>query len=63
MHYTVPAQPAALISTLILSALFIVAMQLFSGPAKPVETRKGFFYLFVLTCIVLTGGWLIGAFT
>jgi 4-hydroxybenzoate polyprenyltransferase len=58
----VPAQPLALIITLILTALSIVAMQLFSGPTKPVETRKGFFYLFVLTCIVLTGGWLIGAF-
>ena len=58
----VPAQPPVLITTLILTALSIVTMQLFSGPAKPVETRKGFFYLFVLTCIVLTGGWLIGAF-
>ncbi len=58
----VPSQPAALIITLMLTALSIVAMQLFSGPAKPVETRKGFFYLFALTCIVLTGGWLIGAF-
>lgn len=58
----VPAQPPALISTLILTVLSIVVMQLFSGLAKPVETRKGFFYLFVLTCIVLTGGWLIGAF-
>jgi 4-hydroxybenzoate polyprenyltransferase len=59
---TVPVQPPALIITLMLTALSIAAMQLFSGPAKPVETRKGFFYLFVLTCIVLTGGWLIGAF-
>jgi 4-hydroxybenzoate polyprenyltransferase len=58
----VPAQPAALVITLTLTAMSIVVMQLFSGPAKSVETRKGFFYLFVLTCIVLTGGWLIGAF-
>ena len=58
----VPARPVILITTLILSGLSIVAMQLFSGPTKPVETRKGFFYLFVLTCIVLTGGWLVGAF-
>src|SRR5579859_159906 len=58
----VPAQPLALIATLALTALSIVAMQLFSGPARPVETRRNFFYLFVLTCIVLTGGWLIGAF-
>ena len=58
----VPARPLTLITTLILIALSIVAMQLFSGPAKPVKTRKGFFYLFVLTSIVLTGGWLIGAF-
>jgi 4-hydroxybenzoate polyprenyltransferase len=58
----VPARPLILISTLILTCLSIVAMQLFSGPAKPVETRKGFFYLVVLTCIALAGGWLIGAF-
>ncbi len=58
----VPAQSPVLITTLMLTALSIVAMQLFSGPARPVKTRKGFFYLFVLTCIVLTGGWLIGAF-
>ncbi len=58
----VPAQPPVLILTLILTALSILAMQLFSGPAKAIETRKSFFYLFVLTCIVLTGGWLVGAF-
>jgi len=58
----VPARPLMLIITLILTALSILAMQLFSGPARPVETRKSFFYLFVLTCIVLTGGWLIGVF-
>ncbi len=58
----VPARPLMLIITLILTALSILAMQFFSGPARPVETRKSFFYLFVLTCLVLTGGWLIGAF-
>lgn len=57
----VPVQPPVLIATLILTALSIVAMQLFSGPARPARTRKGFFYLFVLTCIVLAGGWLVGA--
>ena len=58
----VPAQPPVLIVTLVLTALSLLAMQLFSGPTRPVETRRNFFYLFVLTCIVLTGGWLIGAF-
>lgn len=58
----VPARPLMLIATLILACLSIVAMQLFSGPTRPVETRKGFFYLVVLTCIVLAGGWLVGAF-
>jgi 4-hydroxybenzoate polyprenyltransferase len=58
----VPARPVTLITTLILTCSSILAAQLFSGPSRPVETRKGFFYLFVLTCIVLTGGWLIGAF-
>lgn len=58
----VPAQPAILIATLVLTALSVIAMPLFSSPTRPVETRRNFFYLFVLTCIVLTGGWLIGAF-
>ncbi len=58
----VPAHPPILIVTLVLTMLSVVAMQLFSGPTRPVETRRSFFYLFVLTCIVLTGGWLIGAF-
>ncbi len=31
-----------------------------SGPGKPVETRKRYFYLVVLTCFVLAGGWLLG---
>jgi 4-hydroxybenzoate polyprenyltransferase len=58
----VPAQPPMLITTFVLTTLSLVAMQLSSGPARPVKTRRNFFYLFVLTCIVLTGGWLIGVF-
>lgn len=58
----VPAHAPVLVATLILTALSIVAMQLFSGPARAVERRRNFFYLFVLTCIVLIGGWFIGAF-
>lgn len=60
--HIVPMQPLVLIATLILTVLSIVAMQLFSSPATAVKIRRSFFYLFVLACIVLTGGWLIGAF-
>jgi len=36
-------------------------MVLFFGPERPVETRKSYFYLVALTCILLAGGWIIGA--
>jgi 4-hydroxybenzoate polyprenyltransferase len=56
----VPAQPWILVTTLILTCLGIEAMQLFFGADRPVETRKLYFYVVALTCIVLAGGWLIG---
>ena len=57
----VPAQSWILVTTLILTCLSIEAMLLFFGPEKPVETRKLYFYLVAFTCILLAGGWLIGA--
>ena len=55
-----PANPWIIVLTLILTCLAIEAMVLFFGPERPVETRKAYFYLVVLTCILLAGGWLIG---
>ena len=56
----VPASPWIIVATLILACLSIEARVLFFGPEKPVETRKLYFYLVALTCIVLAGGWLLG---
>ena len=44
---------------LLASGMFVVFL-LFFGPKRPRQTRKLYFYLFALTCIVLAGGWLIG---
>lgn len=59
---TVPAQLWIIVPTLLLACLAVSIMIWFSGPQKPVSTRKPYFYLVVLTCLVLAGGWLIGAF-
>lgn len=56
----VPTQSWILVTTLILTCLGIEAMQLFFGPDRPVETRRLYFYVVTLTCIVLAGGWLLG---
>ncbi len=56
----VPASPWIIVATLILACLSIEARVLFFGPEKPVETRKLYFYMAALTCIVLAGGWLLG---
>jgi len=56
----VPASPWIIVATLILACLSIEARVLFFGPEKPVETRKLYFYMVALTCIVLAGGWLLG---
>ncbi len=56
----VPANPWIIAPVLILTFLAIVSMILFFGPEKDLKTRKTYFYLVALTCIVLAGGWLIG---
>jgi len=57
----VSVQPLIITLALILTCLSVAAMILFFGPAKPLWTRKVYFYLVVLTCILLAGGWLGGA--
>ena len=56
----VPANPWIIVPVLILTFLAIACMIFFFGPEKDLRTRKTYFYLVTLTCIVLTGGWLIG---
>ncbi len=57
----VPARSWIIVLTLILTCLAVETMVLFFGPERPVETRKSYFYLVALTCILLAGGWIIGA--
>ncbi len=56
----VPANPWIIAPVLILTCLVVVAILLFFGPEKPLKTRKTYFYLVTLTCILLAGGWLVG---
>jgi 4-hydroxybenzoate polyprenyltransferase len=59
----VPANPRIIVPVLIFTCLVVVAILLFFGPDKPLKTRKIYFYLVTLTCILLAGGWLIGVLT
>jgi 4-hydroxybenzoate polyprenyltransferase len=56
----VPANPWIVVPVLLLTCLLVIVMLLFLGPEKPVATRKTYFYLVTLTCMLLAGGWLIG---
>jgi 4-hydroxybenzoate polyprenyltransferase len=56
----VPANPWIITPVLILTFLAVASMIVFFGPEKDVKTRKTYFYLVTLTCILLAGGWLIG---
>lgn len=55
----VPAQLWLVVPILILTGLSLVTMVLSFGPNKPRPTRKVYFYLVTLLCIVLAGGWFI----
>lgn len=56
-------QPLALGITLVLAGLLLVLILIFTGAGKARATRKLYFYLITLTCLVLAGGWLIGVLT
>ena len=55
----VPAQLWLVVLILVLTGLGLVAMPLFFGPEKPRQTRKVYFYVVALLCLVLAGGWFI----
>lgn len=57
---TVPARSAILLPTLALTLLLLLGAMLFFGATKPISTRKRYFYLVMLTCLILAGGWIIG---
>jgi 4-hydroxybenzoate polyprenyltransferase len=62
LHFTgiLAVQPLVLASTLALTALLLGIIFYLTGANKPEATRKMYFYLITLACIVLTGGWFIG---
>lgn len=55
----VPAQPSLMLPVLGLTGLGLVAMLLFFGPRRPRATRRAYFYLVALLCLLLAGGWFI----
>lgn len=55
-----PVPVGILVAILGVAGGLIVVMNLLSGPGKPPRTRKTYFYLVVLACLVLAGGWLSG---
>jgi len=48
-----------MVPILVFTGLVLVTMPLFFGPEKPRRTRKVYFYLVALLCLVLAGGWFI----
>lgn len=55
----VPAQLWLILLILVLTGLGLVALLVFFGPEKPRRTRKVYFYLVALICLMLAGGWFI----
>ncbi len=56
----VPANTWIITPVLILTLLALGGMIFFFGPGKALKTRKTYFYLVTLSCLILAGGWLIG---
>jgi 4-hydroxybenzoate polyprenyltransferase len=44
--------------TLLIVCVMVSILLIAFGPDKPLQTRKTYFYLVVLTCLLLAGGWL-----
>ncbi|MFL5627107.1 MAG: UbiA family prenyltransferase [Ktedonobacteraceae bacterium] len=55
----VPAQLLIMLPIWIITAVGLAVILLFFGPNKPKETRKIYFYLARLTCVVLISGWFV----
>ena len=55
----VPAQLWLMLPIFGLTVLGVGAMLLFFGPEKPRQSRKVYFYLVALLCLMLGGGWFI----
>jgi 4-hydroxybenzoate polyprenyltransferase len=57
----VPGRFWPIIATLGSTCVLLITLIVAFGPGKPVAMRKSYFYIVVLTCFVLAGGWLLGA--
>ncbi|HEV2582534.1 MAG TPA: UbiA family prenyltransferase [Ktedonobacteraceae bacterium] len=55
----VPAQLWLMLPILVLTVLGLVSLLIFFGPARSRRTRKIYFYLVALLCLLLAGGWFI----
>lgn len=53
-------QPLVLVGTLLLTLLGLGALLLISFSQRSSTTRKIYFYLMVIVCIILAGGWFVG---
>lgn len=58
---TLTIQPLVLVGTLILTGSLLAVLLFFTKASKPSSTRKIYFYIVVLTCIILATGWFVGA--
>ena len=57
----VPARPQILLPSLLLALSAAASFSSFLTRKKRIEARQTYFYLVVLTCLVLGGGWLMSA--
>ncbi|MBO0779699.1 MAG: UbiA family prenyltransferase [Ktedonobacteraceae bacterium] len=61
--YQLPDRAWILLPALAVAGVAVIAMFAFFGPRKPRQTRKLYFYLVVMICLVLAAGWLSGVIT
>lgn len=57
----VPVRFTILVPILVIAFVLLITSLLLFGPKKPLHLRKNYFYLIVLICLLLSGGWIIGA--
>jgi 4-hydroxybenzoate polyprenyltransferase len=60
--HLVPAREALIVPTLFFSALAVFALLFFFTPERSSLSRKLYFYLVVILCLVLAAGWLLAVF-
>ena len=58
--HSVPAQTQVVVASLIVAGIITLALVLLFTPKSAVQAGQRYFYLVVLTCIVLAAGWLVG---